>query len=149
MESLFNKVADLQAWSFIKKRLQHELFPVKFAKFLRTYILKKTCKRLDLNYLKSMLCPALKTVFVVIIFVRNPQHRIKTTLMSSSHWKTFVLFACEWKRTVNINSKLSQKSYRKTNYPIQNSSISWYVMLFSHCFFWLKNWKIKRFSNKQ
>ena len=36
MESLFNKVADLQAPNFMKKRLQHRLFAVKFVKFLRT-----------------------------------------------------------------------------------------------------------------
>ena len=35
LNSLFNKVAG-QAWSFIKQRLQHRCFPVKFAKFLRT-----------------------------------------------------------------------------------------------------------------
>ena len=36
----------LQACNFIKKRLQHWWFPVKFAKFLRTSILKKICERL-------------------------------------------------------------------------------------------------------
>ena len=36
LESLFNKVAGLKACSFIKTRLQHKCFPVKFAKFLRT-----------------------------------------------------------------------------------------------------------------
>ena len=34
--SLFNKYAGLKACNFIKKRLQHRYFPVKFAKFLRT-----------------------------------------------------------------------------------------------------------------
>ena len=34
----------LQACNFIKKRLQHQCFPVKFKKFLRTSILKNTCK---------------------------------------------------------------------------------------------------------
>ena len=33
----------LQACSFIKKRLQHRRFPVNFAKFLRTSILKNIC----------------------------------------------------------------------------------------------------------
>ena len=33
LESLFNKVADL---NFIKKSLQHNCFPIKFAKFVRT-----------------------------------------------------------------------------------------------------------------
>ena len=35
MESPFNKVASLQPWNFIKKRLQHICFPVKFAKFFK------------------------------------------------------------------------------------------------------------------
>ena len=32
----FNKVAGLQAYTFIKKRLQHRCFPASFAKFQRT-----------------------------------------------------------------------------------------------------------------
>ena len=32
----FNNVAGLKACNFVKKRLQHRCFPVKFAKFLRT-----------------------------------------------------------------------------------------------------------------
>ena len=36
LESPFNKVTGFQASNFIKKRLQHRCFPVKFAKFLRT-----------------------------------------------------------------------------------------------------------------
>ena len=37
------------ACNFIKKRLQHRFFSVKFAKLLRTPILKKICERLLLN----------------------------------------------------------------------------------------------------
>ena len=33
LESLFNKLAGLQACNFIKKRLQHRRFPVNFVKF--------------------------------------------------------------------------------------------------------------------
>ena len=40
LESLFNKVAGLQACIFIKKRLQHRCFPVNIAKSLRGPILK-------------------------------------------------------------------------------------------------------------
>ena len=36
----------LQACYFIRKRLQHWCFPVKFTKFLRTSILKNICERL-------------------------------------------------------------------------------------------------------
>ena len=34
-ESLFDKVAGLEAYNFIKKRLQHRCFPANVAKFLR------------------------------------------------------------------------------------------------------------------
>ena len=47
LESLFIKVASLQPCDFIKKRLQHRCFPVKFAKFL-TPILKNICEWLRL-----------------------------------------------------------------------------------------------------
>ena len=40
LKSLFNTVADLQACSFIKNRLQHRCFPVEFTRFLRTPKLK-------------------------------------------------------------------------------------------------------------
>ena len=46
LESLFNKVADLQPCNAIKKRLQHRCFPVNIAKSLRTPILKIICERL-------------------------------------------------------------------------------------------------------
>ena len=41
LEFLFNKVAGLQACNFIKKKLQHRCFPVRFVKFLRRPILRK------------------------------------------------------------------------------------------------------------
>ena len=47
--SLFNKIAMLKACNFIKKRVQHGCFPVKFPKFLRTPILKSICKGLLLT----------------------------------------------------------------------------------------------------
>ena len=42
--SLFNKVADLQLVTLLKKRLQHRCFPVIIAKSLRTSILQNMCK---------------------------------------------------------------------------------------------------------
>ena len=44
LESLFNKFSERKANNFIKKRLQNRCFPVKFAKFLRTPILKNICE---------------------------------------------------------------------------------------------------------
>ena len=52
LESLFNKVAELEACTFIKKRLQHWCFSVNIAKLLRTPILKNICERLLLIFLR-------------------------------------------------------------------------------------------------
>ena len=41
----FNKVAGLQDWKFVKRRLQHSCFPVNNTKSLRTPILKNNCER--------------------------------------------------------------------------------------------------------
>ena len=45
-ESFFRKFAGLQPCSYIKKRLQHWCFPVKFAKSLRTSTVKNIFERL-------------------------------------------------------------------------------------------------------
>ena len=45
LESFFSKVTCFKAWNFIKKRLQHSCFSVKFEKFLRT-LLKNICESL-------------------------------------------------------------------------------------------------------
>ena len=42
MWSFLNKVADLQACNFLKKRLQNRCFPVNIAKFLRAPFLQNT-----------------------------------------------------------------------------------------------------------
>ena len=44
LESLFKKIADLQACNVIKKRLQHRCFPVNIAKSLKTNVLKIICE---------------------------------------------------------------------------------------------------------
>ena len=45
--SFLKKNAGLQSWNFIKKRLQHGVFPKNIAKFLRTPVLKNICERLS------------------------------------------------------------------------------------------------------
>ena len=45
LQSLFNNVTGLQVCNFIKKILQHWYFRMKFAKLLRTPILKNICER--------------------------------------------------------------------------------------------------------
>ena len=47
-------VCGLKACNFIKKRLQHRLFLVNMAKFLRTPILKNICERLLLEFQWTM-----------------------------------------------------------------------------------------------
>ena len=49
MEWLFNKVSNLKACNFIKKRLQRRCFHVIIARFLRVPILKNICERLLLQ----------------------------------------------------------------------------------------------------
>ena len=49
LESLFNKVADLQDCNVIKMRLQHRCFSVNIAKYFRAAILKIICGRLLLS----------------------------------------------------------------------------------------------------
>ena len=42
LKSFFGKILGLKAWNFIKMRLNHKYFPVKFAQFKKKHI----CKRL-------------------------------------------------------------------------------------------------------
>ena len=74
LETLFNKVADLQAPNFIKKRPQHRCFPANIAKFLRTVILKNIIERLlliMLSYLGKALFQLSKNAFYFEFF--NPR----------------------------------------------------------------------------
>ena len=51
LEPLFNNMAGLKAYRFIKKRLQHSCLPIKYVKLLRTPILKNICEWLLLKEL--------------------------------------------------------------------------------------------------
>ena len=53
LESLFNNVADLKAWNFIKKRLRHRCFPVNFMQFFKKPYLQNTSRWLLLLILCS------------------------------------------------------------------------------------------------
>ena len=55
--SLFLVKLQAEACNFIKKKLQHSCFPVKFAKFLKTPILKNICERLLLNLSRCYASP--------------------------------------------------------------------------------------------
>ena len=79
--SLFNKVVDLQASSFIKKRLQHSYFPVNIAKILRTPILKNIYERL------AMLAMS-------IIFQNVKYSFSSTSIKHSANWWYFKKCTC-------------------------------------------------------
>ena len=57
LESHFNKVADLKSCNFIKKRLQHRCFLVKFLKFLRIPLFKNICEQLLLYIMLERINP--------------------------------------------------------------------------------------------
>ena len=54
LESLFNKVADLEAYNFTKKRLQRRCFPVNIAKFSRTSHFTEHLRWLLLDFSKHV-----------------------------------------------------------------------------------------------
>ena len=56
LESLVNKVAELQACNFIKKWLQDRCFPVNIAKFLRTTFFIEHLRWLVLQVLYNNSC---------------------------------------------------------------------------------------------
>ena len=64
IEPLFNKVAGLHGYNFIKKKLECRFFPVNIAKFLRTPILNNICQRL-LFYMGQLL------VILKLVISRN------------------------------------------------------------------------------
>ena len=96
LESLFNKVRGLKVCSFIKKRLQHRCFPVKYAKFWRTPFFyrtlpvaasdglpnrrifeKKVSKRIHIFFLQSFYNPKYRLnlkIEIVQIFKISSRH---------------------------------------------------------------------------
>ena len=81
LESLFNKV-EPKVYNFIKWRLQYSCFHVKFAKFLRTLILKNICVQLPLDCTTPLNCSLLTltacrnwTIFRVVITKINASKR--------------------------------------------------------------------------
>ena len=71
LESLFNKTANLKTCSFIKKRLQHRCYLVKFVKFLRTAFLKNICERLLPKNDRSLFVIPLRQLQKVVLSGKN------------------------------------------------------------------------------
>ena len=71
-----------QTCNFVKKRLQHRYFPVKFAKFLRTPILKNICERLLLNL--SGILPSSMKRFQTNIQTEKPIFKMAKSITRSN-----------------------------------------------------------------
>ena len=110
LDSLFSKAAGLQACNFTKKRLQKRCFPVKFAKFLRTRILKDICKRLVLGSrlqqfrlwaIKWSLCLIFKEFSFLAILTILSSHAFPNE--GNSYYVSVTLFK-KWRFPLKISS---------------------------------------------
>ena len=122
-ECLFNKVACLNACNFIKKRLWHRCFPVKFVKFSRTPILKNICERLLLHHGYSRLATFNRSFWKLHI-----SNYVKLLCTSFSYFRLFA---------VSLVSSLFLVS-------LQLSSL--YTYFFCGCGLWL--WHTQSYSIK-
>ena len=136
LESLFNKVAGLQACNFIKKRLQHSCFSVNIVKFLRTLILKNICKWLlllcvrligQLSQLFQESCHDIFLIFCVKSKYDYWRRVMGLFLEKKSGWPRM-----EQKKTLK-NACICQKS----RFPV-----NWLIM-----FFWYFAWRQRTISN--
>ena len=74
LESLFNEVAVLQPSTLL---LQRRYVPVKFAKIIRTPILKKLCERLLLNIVSVSHQDIAFLIFIACIPEGNDLHLVR------------------------------------------------------------------------
>ena len=93
LESL-RKTAGLQVCNFIKKRLQHGHFPVKFTKFLRTRILKNICQPLLLQFLSY---GSMFIIYVINLSTKNKNANMRVhsfiKIKNKNPWKQRKLFS--------------------------------------------------------
>ena len=87
LESLFNKVAGLEDCNFIKKILQHRRFPVKLAKFLRTFFTKHLRWKhlyyfpLDIHFEMSTFKQCVDLRLYLWVKIYNPTTLLKSKLL--------------------------------------------------------------------
>ena len=88
-------VSESQLCNFIKKKLQHRCFPVKFEKFLKTPILKNICERLLLIFMsRSLVIIRLKFISNKSEFAGNSLYKPVPLLTSSItlNGSSFIVF---------------------------------------------------------
>ena len=103
LESLCNKVTNLQGCDFIKKRLQHRCFPVKCAKFVRTPISQNTY-----SYLKG--------VNFFRIYVGVAGGRLMTDVNVGFIVQAFMIYS--WTNDTNFFDEI---------YPFATRAMSWLI----------------------
>ena len=84
LDFLFDKVASLKAYNFIKNRIQHRCFPIKFANFLRTPYFTKHFQWLLLKIMNSNNCLRDLPIFVSRFFHQFFYKNSLTILPSAS-----------------------------------------------------------------
>ena len=107
--SLFNKVAGLQTCNFIKNRLQYRCFPVNFAKFLGTPILKNIYEQLLLYlkcYTSSIVNEVIRTIFFLYIkiFCIKKTHKLCSNIL--------ICLKSIIKHTSNFHSDITPRSIK-------------------------------------
>ena len=124
LESLISKVASLEAYKFIKKRLQHRCLPVNIANFLRNFYLKNTAGGcfctwnspgiwlyksgswwhiLPIKYFVSLLC--ISSFFSLLVLVKLLEHVKLIIFKNHNKCKTKHLFLIK-----NVATRFDKKT---------------------------------------
>ena len=99
----FNKVAGPQNCNFIKKRLQHRFFPMKFAKFLRTPCFIEHIQWLLLRVSVFQAATLLKKRLRQSCFSVNFAKFIRKFWQNTSGWLLLVFTGKFWKVSQNTS----------------------------------------------
>ena len=99
LESLFNKVAGLQACNFIKKRLQHKCFPMNILKFLRAAIFIEDLRWLVLEILSVTVLATFKLVKKYKHYKKRLDYRCVVRTESNIYDGAFLRNYFRWKAT--------------------------------------------------
>ena len=113
-------------WSFIKNRLQHRCFPVKFAKFLRTPIWRNICERGLLN-----------TEGVFSVFCRRCCSALINAVMKYGFFRSSgsKLESVTWKFTNSCTP--SQVFFKDNHHSCRRAilkKVSWWLLLRTNLF---------------
>ena len=89
--SLFLTKSQTQGCNFIKKRLQHRWFPVKFVEFSRTPIFKNICERLLLGFNNFLIFLTVLTIYLISLMFLHRKEMF-ASVISPPHSHRFFFF---------------------------------------------------------